>query len=187
MSLHWQQNTVVVYPVVVLRLCDGIICEDHFVFFCEDKKKDPWFVELCNVKIMEFYAENSVVVKHDIEFTDGCGSQFKSIKSFKMLTEHSIPTTRIYFETSYGKSKSDGLGGVVKSYCSAAVNSGDANIRDASELFDFCNKDLTVTERSDQEGIMKNRVFSNISISEIEKYRNDHPLKIYCHVKDLST
>ena len=75
----------------------------------------------------------------------------------------------------------------MKSYCSAAVNSGDANIRDASELFDFCNKDLTVTERSDQAGIMKNRVFSNISISEVEKYRNAHPLKIYCHVKDLST
>ena len=76
--------------------CDGIIREDHFVFFSEDKTKDPWFVELCNVKIMEFYAENSVVVKHDIEFTDGCGSQFKSIKSFKMLTERSIPTTRIF-------------------------------------------------------------------------------------------
>ena len=112
------------------------------MFFSVDKKKGPWFVELCNVKIMEFYAENSVVVNHDIEFTDGCGSQFKSIKSFKMLTERSIRTTHIYFETAHGKSKSDGLGGgVVKSYCSATVNSGDATIRDASELFDFCNKD----------------------------------------------
>ena len=58
-SLHWQQNTITVYPVVVLRI-DDVLRQDHFVFVSEDREKDPWFVKLCNQKILQFYAEKGV-------------------------------------------------------------------------------------------------------------------------------
>ena len=30
MSIHWNQEQATVYPVVVLKKVDGILCEDHF-------------------------------------------------------------------------------------------------------------------------------------------------------------
>ena len=163
MSLHWQQNTVTVYPVVVLWLCNGLLREDHFVFFSEDKENDPGFVELRNEKILEFYSDLGITVTYDIEFTDG--SQFKSVTAFRLFAERSIRSKRIYSETAHGKSKSDGLGRVVKSDCSAAVNSGDTTVRDCQELFEFSLENLTVLNRSD-DGVIVNRVFFNISVEE---------------------
>ena len=50
----------------------------------------------------------------DSEFNDACSSQFKSIAAFTQYACHSVPTTRIFFETSHWKSKPDGLGQVKK-------------------------------------------------------------------------
>ena len=174
MSLHWTQETVVVYPVVVLRVHDGTLREDHFVFFSEDKQKDQWFVELCNNKVIAFYQEQGITITCDIEITDGCGYQFKSIIAFKLFAERIIKSSRIYFETAHGKSKSDGLGGVVKSYCSSAVTAGDATIRNCDELVRFCTDNLTVEERSLSDGI-----FYNLTTEELQKYREDNPVKEY--------
>ena len=181
-SLHWQQNTVTVYPVVVLRIHEEDLREDHFVFFSEDKKKDPWFVELCNEKILQVYADQGISVSLNLEFTDGCGSQFKSVTAFKLFAERSVASKRIYFETAHGKSKSDGLGGVVKSYCSSSVNSGEETIGDCQELMDFCFENLSMENRSIEEGIMVNRMFFNLSVEELESYRKDNPVKTYYSV-----
>ena len=51
----------------------------------------------------------------------------------------------VYFETSHGKSKSDGLGGVVKGYASREVASKNVLIRNAKELYEFCKEKLEVT------------------------------------------
>ena len=58
-------------------------------------------------------------------------------------------------ETSHSKRKSDGSGGVVKSYVSSAVSSSERIIRDSKELFEYCCKNLSKTDC--QDGIMENR------------------------------
>ena len=45
--------------------------------------------------------------------------------------------THIFCETSHGKSKSDGLGGVVKSFASRAVFGEGLIIHDVKEFFEF--------------------------------------------------
>ena len=49
----------------------------------------------------------------------------------------------MYFETSHGKSKSDGLGGVVKPFVSRSVNSEGTIVRNAMEFYQFCMENLT--------------------------------------------
>ena len=177
MSIHWTQETVVVYPVVVLTKSNEDLREDHFVFFSEDKQKDPWFVEYCNNIIMDFYKEKGLAISKDIEITDGCGAQFKSIKAFKLFPERKIDSTRVFFETAHGKSKSDGLGGVVKSYCSSAVAAGDATIRNCDEVVKFCEQNVTVAERSLDEGVMQNRIFFNVTPDALLQFREANPVK----------
>ena len=63
--------------------------------------------------------------------------QFKCIHAFAALACRDVKPTRIFCETSHGKSKSDGLGGIVKSYASGSVCSEKTIIRDAKELYQF--------------------------------------------------
>ena len=73
-SIHWTQETVTIYPVVVMRKIGENIGEDHLVFISDEKKKDVPFVEHCNDILQNHYITQSVSIKHDIEYNDGCTS-----------------------------------------------------------------------------------------------------------------
>ena len=118
-SVHWTQDTATLYPIVVLRKVGEDIREDYLVFVSDDKMHVP-FVEHCNGLLHKFYETEGVAITHDIEYNDGCASQFKCIRAFSALARRPIKTT-VFCETSHSKSKSDGLGGVVKLYASRAV------------------------------------------------------------------
>ena len=114
-SIHWTIQQATVYPVVTLRCHDKNIVEDHFVFISDDRTHDFSFVEYCADHVKEFYSVNPNITSL-IKLNDGCAQQFKSIKAISKLICWPYYLSRLYFETSHGKSKSDGFGGVVKSF-----------------------------------------------------------------------
>ena len=142
-SLHWAQATV--YPIVVLKEA-GDVREGHLKLISDNRKHDVPFVELCNEILHRHHREKGLLITHDVEYKDGCASQFKCIRAFSSLARHSIKTTRIFCETSHGKSKSDGLAGFVKSYATRAVCGKQNYIPNANELFDFLNGILDVED-----------------------------------------
>ena len=114
MSIHWTPEQATVSPVVVLRKVNSCVGVNHFVFINDVLKHDVPFVEICNNIFHKYYADINMPVLIDIEFNDGCSSQFKSIAAFTQYACHSVPTARIFFETSHWKSKPDGPGQVKK-------------------------------------------------------------------------
>ena len=142
-SLHWTQETAIMYSIVVMRTFGEAIREDHLVFISDDKLQDVPFVEICN-EILHDYNMNveEIKITHDIEYNDGCGSHFKCIRVFVSLARRQMKTTRIFTETSHGKSKSDGCGGVIKSYATRAVCGERKVICNAEELFTFFSERL---------------------------------------------
>ena len=85
-SLYWSQTQATLFPVVTFH--KDINCnllEDRLAYVSDDKKHDCAFVELVNTKIHEYYKQQGVQINLDIEFTDGCVSQFKSINHFDCL------------------------------------------------------------------------------------------------------
>lgn len=181
-SLHWTQETATVYPVVVLRRVNGDIREDHITFVSNDKKHDVPFVEKCNEWMHEHYREEGVTIKHDVEYNDGCSSQFKCIRAFSALARRTVKTTRIFCETSHGKSKSDGLGGVVKCCATRCVCSEKRVIRDAKELYDYFQERLVVRNAIDSPKPMLNRIFHFISAEEMVQYRSTFPTNNYKYI-----
>ena len=169
-SLHWTTQQATVYPVVVLRSVDAKIVEDHFVFFSDDRTHDVAFVEHCAQTIITFYEQKGETFENIIELNDGCAQQFKSIKAFTQLAKCSYQVTRLFFETSHGKSKSDGLGGVVKSFVSRAVSGEKVFIRNAKELYDFCCTYLTVSDNTGS--VMNNRKFFYVEVDDVEQIRS---------------
>lgn len=108
-SLYWVQETMTAYPIVVLRKVGENVQEDHLVFLLDDKKHDVLFVKKCNEILHQHYADESMSINHDIEYNDGCASQFKCIRAFSTLARRNVKTTRVFCETSHGKSKSDSM------------------------------------------------------------------------------
>ena len=88
MSIHWTQDQATVYPIVVLRKVGEDVREDHLVFISDDRKHDVPFVELCNELTHKYYAEEGLKITHDIEYNDGCASQFK-VKYWYLGSYHS--------------------------------------------------------------------------------------------------
>ena len=114
-SLHWPQTQVTLFPVVTFwKDINGNLLEDHLVYVSDDNKHDYAFVELVNAKINGYYMQHGVQINLDIDFNDGCATQFKSIKSDWLFTNRKVKTEGIYFESSHGKGPSNGLGGMVK-------------------------------------------------------------------------
>ena len=85
--------------------------------------------------IHTYYDEVTVDIDLDIEFNDGCASQFKWIRAIHCFASRNMQCICFYFETSHGKSKSDGLGGVVKGYASREVASKNALIKPKWHIF----------------------------------------------------
>ena len=113
-SIHWTIQQATIYPVVTLRCHNKKIVQDRFAFISDDRTHDSSFVEYCADHIKEFYSANDPNITSFIKLNDGSAQQFKSIKAISQLSHQSYYLPQLYFKTSHGKSKSDGLGGVVK-------------------------------------------------------------------------
>ena len=137
MSIYWTQEQAKIYPVVFPGKVDGILREDHFTFISNDLTHDVPFVELCNTMIHIYFDERNINIEIDTEFNDGCASQYKCILAIQSFSRRNVSSIRVYFETSHGKSKSDGLAGVVKGYASREVAATNTVIRNAAELYQF--------------------------------------------------
>jgi hypothetical protein len=168
-EIHWCQDECTVYPVVVLRKVDGVLREDHFCIFSADLKHDAAFVEAANTKIHEYYQQNGVNIELDIEMNDGCASQYKCITAFRNLSLRKIQTLRIYFETAHGKSKSDGLGGTVKSFVARDIAAKRVVIRTPQELLAYCQEHLR--KFNSQDGKLLNREFMLLEEEEVSRMR----------------
>ena len=110
----------------------------------------------------------SYLITHDIEYNDGCASQFKCIRALSSLARRAVKTSGIFCETSHGKSKSDGLGGVVNSFVTRAVCGERRLIRDAKELTDFFDEMLVVKSAFESHRPMLNRLFFYVSSDDME-------------------
>ena len=121
-----------------------------------------------------YFDERNINIEIDTEFNDGCASQYKCILAIQSFSRRNVSSIRVYFETSHGKSKSDGLAGVVKGYASREVAATNTVIRNTAELYQFCNEKLTVLG-SDEHEKMLNCLFFYLPKQNIESYRSSFP------------
>ena len=174
--MHWTHKQSTLFQVVALRKVNNCVWEDYFVFIKDDLKHDVPFVKICNSIIIKYYADINIPVLTGTEFNDGCSSQFKGIAAFTQYTCRSVPTTRIFFETSHGKSKADEPGEVVKCFATHEVNAREVIIRNASELFEFCLEKPTIKESPDDKKALLNRVFYFIPSHIVHDYDRQLPV-----------
>ena len=154
--------------MVALPCHNKKIVEDHFVFISDDCTHDFSFVENCADHIKEFYSANRPNITSFIKLNDRCAQQFKSVKAISQFCRRPYYLSQLYFETSHGKSKSDGLGGVVKSFVSRSVNSEGTVVRNTMEFYQFCTENLTF---QNCDGVVSNCCFILVKPEDLENSR----------------
>ena len=107
----------------------------------------------------------------------------RSLNASVLLRLSPVKTTRVYTETSQGKSKSDGVGRVVKCYASRSVCSEKTVMRNAKEFHQFCHDRLQVLDAFESPKPMLNRIFHFISTDDVEEYRLSFPDHGYKYIK----
>ena len=151
-SLHRSQTQATLYPVVIYRKESSNIIEERLVYISDDLHHNSSFVEFVNDALHKYYQDKGIVIDHDIEFNDGCSAQYKSIQAFWLFTKQAIKTDRVFFESIHGKAPSDGVGGVTKVMCAAAISGNKVLIRNAKEMYTYLHPNHTTADRPFQRG-----------------------------------
>ena len=149
-SCYWVNVQSTIYVSVVTRHGqhsspeEPVLVDEHYIFLSNDLDHDAHFAEHCKNLLIRDLARRGHKLKRVLEFCDGAASQFKSSTAFAYLASGEIPTIRYFWETSHGKHKADGAGGVVKNAAKMAVVRKNALIRSALELYRFCDEHLKI-------------------------------------------
>ena len=149
----YQQATV--HPMVgyyKCPSCEEAVVEESVVFITPDLKHDAYAVRQFTDRLDNHIKKRAVDFRHQVQFSDGCASQYKSKLSFMHVSERSVDGSsfeRVYFGSRHGKGPCDALGGVVKKAAEKYVKSRQGLIRNAKEFYDFCISNLVINPEND--------------------------------------
>ena len=144
-AAHWHHNQATVHPTVTYYKC--LACEERvtesLVFITSDKTHDYNAVHVFTARAVEHLkTARGVKVDHIVQWTDGCGSQYKSKGPFADIScaieDFGATMERNFFGSRHGKGPSDGESAVVKSHASRAVKAGNVVIANAADLYGYC-------------------------------------------------
>ncbi|XP_069137185.1 uncharacterized protein [Argopecten irradians] len=162
-SAYYSYQQVSLHPVVAYYkcpTCKSSTVEESAVFISPDIKHDAYAVNQFNYKMKRHIQERGVSFNHDVQFSDGCASQYKSKIPFQHLAERGKDGNiyeRGYFGSRHGKGPCDALGGVVKKAAELYVRSRQGIIQNAQDFYNFCKGNMTIDNTSQCEH--KKRVF----------------------------
>ena len=148
-SAHWSYTQCTVHPIVCYYTCN---CCEHtvthsIIAISDDLKHDCFAAEAFLERTYSLLKENGIVVNHCVQWTDGCGAQYKSKNPFYLLQEsaqkNSFTIERNFFGSRHGKNPADGESAVLKSSATRSVKARAAFIQNASEMHTYANRCLT--------------------------------------------
>ena len=163
MSMHWTQVQASLFIGVLVRHAvlelDGKesteeepwLVEEELIAVLDDHRHDHHAVKHCRKLFLKYLTEEQELsIRRILDFCDGAAVQFKCIDSLVDLSNHEIEhdgtsVVRTWWETAHGKGRADGAGAVVKHGASMAVVRQNELIRNAQELFLFCQENLELS------------------------------------------
>lgn len=136
-SMYYSYTQVTIHPAVCFYRCPD--CEEvvthSIACITADLGHDSDAVA----------AFTSVECESHIQFSDGCGPQYKSKRPFLDISKRK-KFQRNFFGSRHGKNLCDAFGGLIKRAAEKYVKTSKGNIRNAEELHQFCVENLEIAE-----------------------------------------
>ena len=183
-SAHWGKETVTLHPIVAFYNCqtcgNGNVVRHCIDMVTNDNTHDFHAVNHFLQRARELLPPN---LTREIQFTDGCRSQYKSRGPFCDLSFSSqdvrsgYTVERHFFGSRHGKGPCDGEGGVVKSVADRAVRAGKAVIRNALEFQQFLSSEHDKPAELDGVCQHSRRNVIYVESQNIDRNRNERAVK----------
>lgn len=167
------QQQITVHPVVSYYkhkdTCS--LVRDVLIFLSDDRNHDfhavKQFLEITKKNLQQ----KGVSTENMVVFSDGCSAQYKSSRSFADLSLDCTPINRNFFGSEHGKGESDGETGVLNRAVDRAIVGGQVIIRNAKEMYNWCDENLAVDEPYNKrqfvfvssEDMNRDRPFTNVT------------------------
>ncbi|XP_041377609.1 uncharacterized protein LOC121389984 [Gigantopelta aegis] len=183
-AAHWHHELVTVHPTVTYYRCP--VCQDttteSLVFISSDKKHDYHAVQCFTIKALQHLREKrGLTVGHIVQWTDGCGSQYKSRGPFsdisRAVVDLDATLERHFFGSRHGKGPSDGESAVVKHHAASAVAAGSVIIASAEDLFSYCSNSALNKQPPSEGCIHFLRSFFWVGERDVKRDRMDRDVK----------
>ncbi|XP_041455380.1 uncharacterized protein LOC121408110 [Lytechinus variegatus] len=145
-AAYFTQQQVTMHPVVCYYREDGSVVRESVVFLSDDLGHDHHAVNHF-LKCTEDYLSANHTINREIIFSDGCTSQYKGRGSFADLSLQTVRTERHFFGSEHGKGEGDGEIGLINKAIDRAILSREVVINSAEEMFTWCCKNLSSSER----------------------------------------
>ena len=182
-SAHWFQVQVTIHPMVCSYRCTDCSAEDPVreavIIISEDMTHDSNAVfYFTRVVVHHLQQVRQLKIARFIQFSDGCGAQYKSRTPFVDLSHASEDldikqVERHFFGSRHGKNPCDGEGGIIKNAASRAIKSdSNVHINSAESMYNFCKGKLSKGSFTESgECNHSRRSFYLIKKGEIERNR----------------
>ncbi|XP_071481542.1 uncharacterized protein [Diadema antillarum] len=183
-SAHWYQSQVTVHPFVSYYNCENAKCDntssrirEAVIVITDDNKHDHHAVNHFVRMVSDHLHERAPKANHLIQFSDGCGAQYKSRTP---LTDVSFGTRELPFDTverhffgsRHGKNPCDGEGGVVKHVVRNVVKANTSIVvTDSHSFLNACEPKLSRAATKDGHCIHSRRTFLLCETGDINRER----------------
>jgi hypothetical protein len=178
-TAHYAYHLITVHPCVTYYRCPlcSALVEESMVCISDDLKHDGFavkaFVAATNKHLKE---TRGLQITKEVQFTDGCGVQYKSKKPFYDISqshkENDHIVERNYFGTRHGKGPADRLAAVVKQATSQAVKADGLVVKNAQDMFAYLEREMTIDKGNGcQHKLRKFFLVQDIERKEEEKLK----------------
>ena len=141
-SAYYNYEQATLHPFQCVYSKGDEIVTQSVIIISNDLKHDANAVEHFN-RVMLEHINTQINVNRHIQWSDGCSAQYKGKGSFGILQEETTVTERHFFGTRHGKGPCDAIGATVKNKTTTYVKSRRGIVRNALELYNFCQTELS--------------------------------------------
>lgn len=186
-SHHWSNSQSTVHPFVLYFKKKGELITKSVCVISDCLSHEADTVYAFQKEVINFLNTEAPNVKKTLNFSDGCGGQYKNRKIFINLCFHekdfAIASEWHFFATSHGKGPCDGIGGTAKRLVAKASLQGNL-IKTPEDMFAFCERQIKgihfiyVTKEDVQlaTDFLKDRFDQSATLSETRKYHAFLPI-----------
>ncbi|XP_070532795.1 uncharacterized protein [Ptychodera flava] len=179
-SAHWSYQQATIHPIVAYYRCQESECDktvrESCMFVSSDTKHDYHAVQHFLVLAVEYLRSKGIEIEHQVHFSDGSPTQYKSKVPFcdasHGSTDFGCTVEKHFFGSRHGKGPCDGEIGVLKKRAVTAVKSRQVIIANAEDLYEY-GKDHLSLPKEENSHDHKRRKFFFVGADVIDRSRKE--------------
>lgn len=143
-SMHFLYTQTTIHPVVCIYKENDMRIQEDIIIVSNDLLHDCHAVSKYVETAQDLLESRGLVFSKKIRFSDTAASQYRSKQAFSYLSKMPDNNEYHFFGAHHGKGPADGAVAVVKSSITRAIKARNVVLRTSREMFDYCEKELTV-------------------------------------------